>query len=796
MKKYVMVFGVVVGSLVLASVSSNGADTWASGTTGGLGASALNTYIVDTRAKLLAALDNRGKPNDAKIIYIKGKINLSADGSGRELTEADFAAGTGYSFAAYKAAFDPKVWELGKAIDDKQPLEAARRAAAAKQTAYIVARVGSNTSILGLGRSAGITRGAVVIRNAKNVLVRNIIFADAADLFPAWDPTDSYDSNTKTGGRWNSLYDNISVLDSQNVWVDHNTFTDGNNPDKRNPQDLIFGQIYQQHDGAVDVTRQSDKVTISYNHFQGHDKLMLIGGSDTATPANGLGFLSVSVHHNYFQDTMQRMPRVRFGKVHVFNNYYQASLVAGVASPFLYGIGIGQFAQIYSENNNFEIAGNIKPEQVVAVFNRAGDKKTYFFDSGSTLNNQAINLFDIANTLATAAKRPAIENTQSVWKPINTYPYTLESTAQTKISVIGKAGAGKLTMTYKPVIHAVVNKNFRGQNGDLLGAYRTYTTLQAALEAVPKNNTEAHRIFLKNGFYHEKLTIDKPFVQLLGESQDATILSFDAANSKKDPTGKDWGTSGSATLTIKAPEFKAHNITIENAFDYPTNLAKAATDSSKISSPQAVAVLLATGSDKAVFSQVTILGYQDTLYINAGRSYFSDSIIAGHVDFIFGAGQAVFENSDIITRARAGQTPTGYVTAPSTQIGNKYGLVFINSRLKKEAGVAANSTPLGRPWHPTVTLADGRYADPNAIGSSVFIDCWMDDHISQNGWDSMTGTAKDGGRITFQPQDARFFELNNIGLGAQTNPARRQLNSDQAKEYTLEKIFNGWNPLQ
>ncbi len=106
MKKYLMVFGVVVASLVFAA--SNSADTWASGTTGGSGASALNTYIVDTRAKLLAALDNRGKPNDAKIIDIKGKINLSADASGRELTEADFAAGTGYSFAAYKAAFDPK----------------------------------------------------------------------------------------------------------------------------------------------------------------------------------------------------------------------------------------------------------------------------------------------------------------------------------------------------------------------------------------------------------------------------------------------------------------------------------------------------------------------------------------------------------------------------------------------------------------------------------------------------------------------------------------------------------------
>ncbi len=223
-----------------------------------------------------------------------------------------------------------------------------------------------------------------------------------------------------------------------------NTFTDGNNPDKRNPADLIFGQIYQQHDGAVDVTRQSDKVTISYNHFQGHDKLMLIGGSDTATAVNGLGFLSVSVHHNYFEDTIQRMPRVRFGKVHVFNNYYRGSVVAGVASLLLYGLGIGQFAQLYSENNVFEIAGNIKPEQIIAVFNRAGDKKTYFYDAGSTLNNQELNLLELANVLASKANRPVIENTQTVWKPANNYSYTLESTTQTKASVLEQAGVGKL----------------------------------------------------------------------------------------------------------------------------------------------------------------------------------------------------------------------------------------------------------------------------------------------------------------------------------------------------------------
>lgn len=49
---------------------------------------------------------------------------------------------------------------------------------------------------------------------------------------------------------------------------------------------------------------------------------------------------------------------------------------------------------------------------------------------------------------------------------------------------------------------------------------------------------------------------------------------------------------------------------------------------------------------------------------------------------------------------------------------------------------------LGRPWHPTTTFEDGRYADPNAIGQTVFLNTSMDDHIY--GWDKMSGKDKQG----------------------------------------------------
>lgn len=100
--------------------------------------------------------------------------------------------------------------------------------------------------------------------------------------------------------------------------------------------------------------------------------------------------------------------------------------------------------------------------------------------------------------------------------------------------------------------------------------------------------------------------------------------------------------------------------------------------------------------------------------------------------------------------------------------------------------------PLGRPWHPTTQFSDGRYADPNAIGKAVFIHSWMDAHITTDGWYAMGGTAKDGTKIPFLPEDARFFEYQNTGPGAKINTKRRQLTTAEAQHYSREKILGDW----
>lgn len=325
----------------------------------------------------------------------------------------------------------------------------------------------------------------------------------------------------------------------------------------------------------------------------------------------------------------------------------------------------------------------------------------------------------------------------------------------------------------------------------------TYHTIGAALEAAPAAAEEAHIIYIRNGHYREKLTVDKPNITLMGEDRDKTILTYDAYSGQKMPgSDETWGTFRSATLTVLAPDFRASNLTIENGFDFLSNdaLDKEATE--KVRGTQAVALTIDGEADRSAFRDVKLSSYQDTLYVNRGRSYFLESVIEGNVDYIFGAGTAVFEQSDIVNRVRAREMETtGYVTAPSTNIKNPYGLVFLDCKLLKEDGVPAGSVPLGRPWHPTTTFADGRYADPNAIGASVFINTWMDDHIARDGWASMGGTARDGTKsAVFTPESSRFFEYKSRGPGASVNEKRRQLSEHQADDYTPEKILAGWKP--
>lgn len=154
--------------------------------------------------------------------------------------------------------------------------------------------VGSDKTIVGLGSNATITGGGLDVDEVSNVIIRNLTFRD-------WDD------------------DAINLQDgSHHVWVDHNTFSNGD-------------------DGAIDIKRESDFVTVSWNRIFNHGKSMLLGHSDGHTA--DIGHLRVTYHHNWFDGSGSRHPRVRFGDpVHVFNNYYLDNSGYGVASTMDAGV--------------------------------------------------------------------------------------------------------------------------------------------------------------------------------------------------------------------------------------------------------------------------------------------------------------------------------------------------------------------------------------------------------------------------------------------------------------------------
>ncbi|CAG8999901.1 MAG: Pectinesterase A [Candidatus Celerinatantimonas neptuna] len=153
----------------------------------------------------------------------------------------------------------------------------------------------------------------------------------------------------------------------------------------------------------------------------------------------------------------------------------------------------------------------------------------------------------------------------------------------------------------------------------------------------------------------------------------------------------------------------------------------------------------------------------------------------------------VFDSCDIVSKPRGKETsPLGYVTAPSTDIDTTHGLVFYYSYLTKESSVDAKTYGLGRPWHPTRTFSDGRYADPDAKGYTLYFHCYMDNHVYF--WGKMSGKDKNGNKIWFYPfKNARFAEYKSTGPGAKVTSSykRPQLSNSEAGKITLKNILGG-----
>ncbi|MDU0851859.1 MAG: pectate lyase [Veillonella sp.] len=306
------------------------------GTTGGANATEQNVFKVTNKKEFVSALKNR-KNTTPKIVLVYGTIDFDTDDNGKPLTMKDYMV-DGYDFQQYLETHKPQSTAV-KSLKDEQ--EAKRKASQKNQSKSITVHVPSNTSIIGMDNAK--LKGVNLVLDSDNVIIRNIQFESPYDYFPSWDPNDGLEGN------WNSQYDSISIKGGTHIWIDHSSFQDGPETVEK-----YFGRKYEHRDGLVDITNEADYITISYSTFENHNKTMLIGSSDSKISDEGK--LHVTLHHNYFHDVVQRLPRVRFGQVHVYNNYFASDTTNGEYA-YAYALGVGKKSQIYAENNVADIVG-------------------------------------------------------------------------------------------------------------------------------------------------------------------------------------------------------------------------------------------------------------------------------------------------------------------------------------------------------------------------------------------------------------------------------------------------------
>eukprot|EP00850_Spirogloea_muscicola_P007043 SM000034S12797 [mRNA] locus=s34:916252:919130:+ [translate_table: standard] len=242
-----------------------------------------------------------------------------------------------------------------------------------------------------------------------------------------------------------------------------------------------------------------------------------------------------------------------------------------------------------------------------------------------------------------------------------------------------------------------------------------YKTIHDALSAAPAgSSTRRTVIYIKGGVYTEYPVVEynQPFLTLIGDPSGKTIITGSHYAGQKTPDGS-YGTENSQTFWVNATDFIAEGITFANTkhSDHHT------------SDEQAVA--LKVSGDRAAFYDCTILGSQDTLYVEQNRQYYKNCYIAGHTDFIFGEALAFFENCTMAVTA-----PGGGITAQHrTTATERSGFSFVGGRIISDTtdGIVHKSW-LGRVW--------GVYAV--VVFANVVI---QEDVIKKPGWGFVSGVS-------------------------------------------------------
>ena len=269
-----------------------------------------------------------------------------------------------------------------------------------------------------------------------------------------------------------------------------------------------------------------------------------------------------------------------------------------------------------------------------------------------------------------------------------------------------------------------------------------YLTPDDRLQAAFDKAAPGSVIHLSAGVYRQKTVIRTPGLTIIGAGAGKTRIVFDDYARKRDDQGFEYITFRSYTLAVCADGVRMQDLSVINDALSPEVKG------------QEVALHIC-GTDFSM-ENCTLTSTQDTLFVGPlppdlieryegflpdefrrvgqMKQYFHNCTIEGTIDFIFGCGEALFE--DCCIRNLSEVRKVGYVAAPAHSLHQQEGFTFRNCSFCYESGVEPGSIYLARPWRD--------------YGLARFENCRYDDHIAALGFDNWNGTQRD--------RTARFFE--------------------------------------
>ncbi|WP_455680717.1 pectinesterase family protein [Streptomyces pseudovenezuelae] len=621
--------------------------------------------IGQARAVEKAPADSRSAPADRWSDRAHGFASLAGGttggAGGKVVTVTDQAA-----LAAYAAAEEPYVIRISGAI------------AVEPFGSDIV--VASNKTIIGVGDTGEIVHGELHLNpGTHNVIIRNLTIRD------------SY-----VEGDWDGKttdFDAIQMDTADHVWIDHNRFE-------------------HMGDGLLDIRKDSQYVTVSYNQFRSHNKAFGIGWTTNV-------LTQITIDHNWFTGTKQRNPSAdNCAYAHLYNNYLSAQVADG-DPVWTYGNWSRGRTKMVIENSYYD--GVQHPYQA--------DATAELVQRGSILKN---------TTGRTDAWGTAFD-------PRSFYAYRLDPAAAVPSLVPRFSGPQQ-------------------RIGVTLHVPGDYPSVQAAVDAVPDQNAVPVTIAVAPGTYRAKVYIPatKPNIVLQGTGQrrSDTVIVYDTP-------AEYGGSTGSATVRIAANDVTARHLTFSNDFD------EAAVE---LKGEQALAMKTTGDrivfEDTAFLgNQDTLMTDSPKLDV-ISRVYLRDAYIEGDVDFIYGRATTVIDRSVIRALSRGSDSNNGYITAASTWTGNPYGFLITRSKVVSDA--PDQTFHLGRPWHPggePAAVAQVLIRDtvlPAAVKSSPWTDMsgfsWKDARFTEFR-NSGPGAAPSADRPQLDAAAARTYTVANYLKG-------------------------------